>query len=119
MRVLVVEDDVDTRGIMRLLLELRGHEVIVAANGEEAVTRAVAEHPRVVLMDLDMSVMDGFSATRHVRSALGAAGMLIVAVSAHAPDVGWRARALQCGCDAYFEKPLDFDALERLLSSSN
>jgi CheY-like chemotaxis protein len=114
-RILVADDFVDTREVMRLLLELRGHEVIEAANGQEAVERAVEHRPDFVLMDLDMPVMDGFHATRCLRNAGETAEIPIVALSAHSADDVWRAKALECGCDEYYAKPLDFDDLESLL----
>ena len=115
MRILVADDLGDTREVMRLLLELRGHEVIEAANGEEAVERAVQERPDFVLMDLNMPILDGFHATRRLREAQQTAEIPIVALSAHAADKRWRAKALECGCDGYYSKPLDFDDLDALL----
>ena len=115
MRILVADDLGDTREVMRLLLEQRGHEVIEAANGREAVERAVQERPDFVLMDLNMPVMDGFHATRCLRNAGETAQIPIVALSAHAGDDQWRAKALECGCDEYYAKPLDFDDLDSLL----
>jgi CheY-like chemotaxis protein len=100
---------------MRLLLELRGHEVIEAANGQEAVERAVQERPDFVLMDLNMPIMDGFHATRRLREADQTARIPIVALSAHTGDEHWRAKALECGCDEYYSKPLGFEDLDALL----
>jgi CheY-like chemotaxis protein len=100
---------------MRLLLEMRGHEVIEAANGREAVERAVQERPDFVLMDLNMPIMDGFAATRCLREVDETAQIPIVALTAHLADEQWRARALECGCDECYTKPLDFDDLEALL----
>jgi CheY-like chemotaxis protein len=92
-RILVADDLGDTREMMRLLLERRGHEVIEAANGQEAVERARRERPDFVLMDLDMPVMDGFHATRCLRIADETAQIPIVALSAHTANDHWRARA--------------------------
>jgi CheY-like chemotaxis protein len=114
-RILVADDLGDTREVMRLLLEQRGHEVIEASNGREAVERALQERPDFVLMDLNMPVMDGLHATRCLRNAGETAQIPIVALSAHAGDEQWRARALECGCDEYYAKPLDFDDLDSLL----
>jgi CheY-like chemotaxis protein len=100
---------------MRLLLELRGHEVIEAENGRQAVDRAMEEKPDFVLMDLNMPIMDGFDATRRLREADQTAEIPIVALSAYTPDEHWRAKALSCGFDEYYMKPLDFDDLDALL----
>jgi two-component system, cell cycle response regulator DivK len=114
-RILVADDFDDTREVMRLLLEQRGHEVIEAGNGREAVQRALAEKPDFVLMDLNMPVMDGFDAVRCIRQDDETACIPIVALSAHTPDKHWRARAIACGCDEYYMKPLDFEDLDSLL----
>ena len=115
MRILVADDLGDTREVMRLLLELRGHEVIEASNGEEAVERAVQERPDFVLMDLNMPILDGFHATRRLREAHQTAQIPIVALSAHTADKHWRARALECGCNEYYSKPLGLEDLDALL----
>ena len=115
MRILVADDFGDTREVMRLLLEMRGHEVIEASNGQEAVERAVHERPDFVLMDLNMPVMDGFDATRCLREADETADVPIVGLTAHIADDTWRARALECGCDEVYTKPLDFEAIDSLL----
>jgi two-component system, cell cycle response regulator DivK len=114
-RILVADDLGDTREVMRLILERCGHEVIEAANGQEAVERARQERPDFVLMDLDMPVMDGFHATRCLRTAGETAQIPIVALSAHSADEGWRTKAIEWGFDEYYAKPLDFDDLEALL----
>jgi CheY-like chemotaxis protein len=116
MRILLAEDFEDTRHLMKLMLELRGHDVLEAVNGEEAVECALSEHPDLILMDMSMPVMDGLAATRCIRKNAATAQIPIVALSAHMADADWRERALKCGCSGCYAKPLDFDTLEDMLA---
>ena len=113
-RILVVDDLPDTREVMRLLLEMKGHVVLEASNGKEGVERAVADHPDLILMDLSMPVMDGLTAARRIREQ--DAVTPIVGLSAYMKDCQWRDRALAAGCNYCCAKPLDFESLDRLLS---
>lgn len=115
MRVLVADDYADTREIMRLLLEMKGHEVIEARDGEEAVRRAVETRPDLILMDINMPGVDGLTATRQLRAHPVTADLPIVAVTAQGLTERWRERAIDCGFDECFGKPLDFEAVEALL----
>lgn len=116
MRVLVADDFADTRQIMRLLLEMKGHAVLEAADGRQAVQCALKEHPDLILMDLSMPIMDGLAATRCIRQNDETAGIPIVVLSAYVDDAAWRARAMKSGCNECFSKPLDFDSLDALLA---
>lgn len=118
MIILVAEDFDDTRLMMKLLLEMRGHRVVEAANGQEAVEIATRERPDLILMDLNMPVLDGIAATRLLRDRPETAGVPIVAVTAHCGDPEWRDRALEAGCVACVGKPVDFEKLERLIDRS-
>jgi two-component system cell cycle response regulator DivK len=113
--VLVVEDFEDNRFMMRRLLEISGYEVLEAVNGEEAVEKAVREHPSLILMDLSLPLLDGLAATRNIRLHPELADVPIVAVSAHDTS-DFHADALAAGCNEYVTKPIDFDQLEKLLS---
>jgi CheY-like chemotaxis protein len=114
--VLVADDFDDTRQVLRLLLEMKGHSVVEAADGKEAVEGAIIHHPDLILMDLSMPVMDGFDATRSIREQAEMAQTPIVALTAHSDHRLWRERALKSGCDECYSKPLDFDDLDSLLS---
>jgi len=113
--VLVVEDFEDNRFMMRRLLEMSGYRVIEAVNGQEAVDKAYAERPDLILMDLSLPHLDGLAATRRIRAYDGLGKVPIVAVSAH-DTADFHADALAAGCNEYVTKPIDFDQLERLLS---
>ncbi len=115
MLILLADDLTDTRQVMRLLLEMKGHSVVEAANGKEAVDAALEAHPDVILMDLAMPVMDGLTATRQIRNRAETAAIPIIALSAFMGDTAWRERAERCGCDYCYSKPLDFESLDEVL----
>ena len=112
--VLVVEDYEDTSLAMRLALEEEGYHIHEAANGRQAVEMAKRVRPDVILMDLQLPELDGFTATKLIRKNDELKETIIVAVTAHRePD--YRARALTAGCNAYVTKPIDFDWLNSLI----
>jgi CheY-like chemotaxis protein len=111
---LVVEDFEDSRFMMRRLLEMAGHNVIEATDGEQAVTLAIEEHPDLILMDLSLPKLDGLAATRRIREKSDLKDIPIVAVSAH-DGTESREAALQAGCNEYVTKPIDFDQLSSLI----
>jgi two-component system, cell cycle response regulator DivK len=112
--ILLVEDDEETRYMMRLQLEQRGYRVIEAEDGEEGVQLAAYENPNFVLMDLSLPRMDGFEATKRIRKDGRLAQVPIVAVTAH-QETDFRQGAKESGFDAYVTKPIDFDWLCELL----
>ena len=112
--VLVVEDFEDNRFMMRRLLEMSGYQVVEAVNGNQAVERAAADHPDIILMDLSLPMLDGLAATRRIRAHDGLSKVPIVAVSAH-DSADFHAEALAAGCNEYVTKPIDFDQLVQLL----
>ena len=113
--VLVVEDFEDNRFMMRRLLEMSGYRVVEAINGNQAVERAAADHPDIILMDLSLPQLDGLAATRRIREQQGARRVPIVAVSAY-DSADFHAEALAAGCNEYVTMPIDFDQLVDLLS---
>ena len=115
LKVLLVEDIEDTRLFMRLELERYGFSVMEAADGRAAVNLALQELPDVILMDLTLPVMDGFSATKLIRKTQKLKDVLIIAVTAH-QETDFRADAKDSGFDAYVTKPIDFDFLTELIN---
>jgi two-component system cell cycle response regulator DivK len=105
-RVLLVEDVEDNRALARLLLESAGFEVVEAVTGLEGLALARSTRPDIVLMDLSLPGIDGFEATRRLRADPETAGLLVVAVTAHAM-AGDRELALASGFDGYVTKPID------------
>lgn len=107
--VLVVDDFSDGRELLAEYLEWRGFRVSTAASGDEAIASAVQTRPAAILMDLGMPGMDGWEATRVMRSMPALCDVLIVAVTAHALTRETEA-ALRAGCDAVVAKPFDLAA---------
>jgi two-component system cell cycle response regulator DivK len=108
--VLVVEDYADSRFMMARLLEMSGFRVLEAADGREAVEIAERECPDVVLMDLQMPVLDGFTATSIIRRIESTCRVPVIAVSAQSTE-DYVSAARRVGCDHFVAKPVDFDLL--------
>jgi CheY-like chemotaxis protein len=113
--VLLVEDFEDTRLFMRLELEEQGFIVFEAENGEVAVEIAAREKPNVILMDLTLPLMDGFTATKLIRQNEELKDVPIIAVTAHLED-DFRSDAKASGFDAYVTKPIDVNWLKELIA---
>ena len=113
--VLLVEDYEDTRLMMRQQLELGGFRVVEASDGREAVERAEKQRPAVILMDLNMPVLDGFTAALRIREREETRGVPIVALTAYDTSE-FRAAARAVGCSEYLPKPVAFDQLLSLVS---
>ena len=108
--VLVVDDDSDIRHIWEMWLTFWGFRVEEAANGAEALDKAKAQRPDLVLMDIWMPVLDGIAATRRLKTDARTSDVPVLALSADgyppAPQ-----KALQAGCDVFLQKPVDPDTL--------
>jgi two-component system, cell cycle response regulator DivK len=109
-RILVVEDQPDNRRILRDMLSNAGYELIEAESGEEALTAVEAQRPDLILMDIQLPVMDGYEATRRIRSKPELKSIPIIAVTSYAL-AGDEAKALAVGCNAYVTKPFSPRAL--------
>jgi two-component system cell cycle response regulator DivK len=109
-RILVVEDQPDNRRILRDLLGNAGYELIEAETGEEALTAIEAQRPDLILMDIQLPVIDGYEATRRIRSKPELKSIPIIAVTSYAL-AGDEAKALAVGCNAYVTKPFSPRAL--------
>lgn len=108
--ILLVEDQSDLRRLYAQQLELSGFDVIEAANGQDALTHTAAHSPDVVLMDLSLPILDGWEATRRLKTDERTAHIPIVALTAH-DDSGDLQRATRAGCDWFVPKPCPPDAL--------
>jgi CheY-like chemotaxis protein len=103
-RVLLVDDYPDAREMYSEYLQFAGFEVIEAANGIEALQRAGESAPDIILMDLSLPVMDGWEATRRLKSDERTNGIPVVALTGHAL-AGISEDARRAGCDAFVTKP--------------
>ncbi len=111
-KILYVEDNEDNVYMLTRRLRRNGHEVIVAADGEQGLAMARAEAPALILMDLRLPAMDGWEATRRLKATPETRDIPIIALSAHVM-AGDKEKALAAGCDDYETKPVD---LTRLLA---
>jgi CheY-like chemotaxis protein len=114
--ILVAEDDNDIRLMMRVLLGMKGYRVVEACDGQEAVDVAKESRPDLILMDLQLPRLNGFAVARFVRQTDSLRQVPIVVVSGHDP-LKHRGLALAAGCNAYVQKPIDFDRLDELIVS--
>ncbi|MGH7310117.1 MAG: response regulator [Candidatus Rokuibacteriota bacterium] len=109
-KILYVEDNDDNVYMLRGRLRRAGYDVVVATDGEQGVAMAAAETPALILMDLSLPVLDGWEATRRLKTRPDTAAIPVIALSAHAM-AGDRERAIAAGCDDYDTKPVDFARL--------
>jgi CheY-like chemotaxis protein len=118
LRILLAEDNLVNQRLATRLLEKRGHFVVLAANGREAVTAFEKESFDLVLMDLQMPEMDGFEATAAIRAKEKSTGkhLPIVALTAHAMK-GDREKCLASGMDGYLTEPIRPQELDEVLES--
>lgn len=108
--ILIVEDQVDLRQLYVEQLLLSGFDVIEAANGADAITSTSAQFPDVVLMDLSLPIVDGWEATRRLKTDPRTAHIPVVALTAH-DGAGELQRATTAGCDWFVPKPCPPDTL--------
>ena len=112
--VLVAEDDADIRLMMLMLLRMKGYKTAEAGDGQEALDVAFAKRPDAILMDLQLPRLNGFAVARFVRQTEALRHVPIIVVSAHDP-AKHRNLALAAGCNAYVQKPIDFDSLDEMI----
>ena len=119
-RVLIVEDNEMNRDMLSRRLERRGYEVVIAVDGQQGVELAQSTSPDLILMDMSLPVIDGWEATRQLKSMERMKGVPIIALTAHAMS-GDREKALEAGCNDYDTKPIELPRLlgkiEALLGS--
>jgi two-component system, cell cycle response regulator DivK len=109
-KILLVEDHEEIWDFLSRRLKRRGFEVVVAQDGEAGLQMGRAEQPDVILLDMNLPVMDGWTVARHLKAEAGTARIPIIALTAHALS-GDREKALEAGCDDYHPKPVDFSKL--------
>ena len=114
--ILIAEDNAVNRKLMSLLLAKHGHDLLFAANGQEALTSASKRVFDIILMDCQMPVMDGLEATREIRKLPNGRQQYIVALTANAL-VGAREECLRAGMDAYLSKPVKSEFLQEIINS--
>ncbi len=109
-RILVVEDNMDTYKLVHFILQKNGFETFLAVNGRDGVTAAQKQKPDLIIMDLSMPEMDGWTATSILKGDNETSSIPLIALTAHALP-GDRQRAMDAGCDEYITKPMDLEDL--------
>jgi two-component system cell cycle response regulator DivK len=104
-KVMIIEDNEKNLYLLRFLIEKLGHQIIEARDGKSGVNIAIIEKPDIILMDIQLPVMDGYEATRQIRSTDGFKDVPIIAITSYAM-VGDREKSLAAGCTDYIEKPI-------------
>ncbi len=105
-RVLIVEDNMDTYELVHFILEKNDYETFLAMNGRDGVNAAIKQKPDLIIMDLSMPEMDGWTATGLIKRDPLTSYIPLIALTAHALP-GDRQRAMDAGCDEYITKPMD------------
>ena len=113
-KILIVEDNEKNRVLIRDILKYYGYEVIEALNGEEGVKAAKKEMPDLIVMDIQMPVMDGFTATQALKSDPVTKGIKIIALTSFAMK-GDKEKVMDAGFDDYIAKPVDTRELPRMI----
>ena len=103
-RILVVEDQPDSRRIIRDMLASTDYEIIEAEDGEQALGAITKQRPDLILMDVQMPIMDGYTATRRIKADAALRSIPIIAVTSYAL-CGVEKKARAAGCDDYVPKP--------------
>jgi CheY-like chemotaxis protein len=118
-KILLIEDNEMNRDMLSRRLVRRGYEVVLAVDGEQGIEMARSHKPDIILMDLSLPIIDGWEATRRIKTGEDTRHVPVIGLTAHAM-VGDREKALEAGCDDYDTKPIELDRLlnkvEALLS---
>lgn len=119
--ILYVEDNLDNRNLIRRVLMAEGYSMVDAMNGKQAIERLEEGRIDLILMDINMPDMDGYTLTAKIKAMERFARIPIVAVTANVMR-GDREKSMEAGCDGYIQKPIDIDILaqqiERFLTRS-
>jgi two-component system, cell cycle response regulator DivK len=114
-KILVVEDNEINRDMMVRRLQRRGYTIVTAVDGQQGIDMTQSETPDIVLMDMSLPIVDGWEATRQIKSNPSVRHIPVVGLTAHAM-VGDRDKAINAGCDDYATKPVEFEKLVELIN---
>jgi CheY-like chemotaxis protein len=109
-KILLVEDNDFSRDMLSRRLTRRGHAVVMALDGVQALESAARERPDLILLDMSLPALDGWEVARRLKRDAVLRCIPVIALTAHAMS-GDRERALEAGCDAFDTKPVEFDRL--------
>ncbi|OGW35752.1 MAG: two-component system response regulator [Nitrospirae bacterium GWD2_57_9] len=105
-KILYIEDNEQNLYLVTYILQKSGYEVVGARDGQEGIAAASRMRPALILLDIQLPVMDGYTVARKLREAGQVAGVPIVALTSYAM-AGDREKALEAGCTGYIEKPIN------------
>jgi len=108
--ILYVEDNPDNRMLVRRVLSAEGYTVEEAPSATEALEKLKTLRPNLILMDINMPEMDGYTLTARIRQLPNMGGIPIIALTANVMK-GDREKSLEAGCDGYIQKPIDIDTI--------
>jgi len=103
-KILIVEDNEMNRDMLSRRLIRRGYEIVMAVDGEQGLAAAKTEGPDLILMDIQLPIMDGYTATRKIKADPALRSIKIIAVTSYALS-GEEKKAREAGCDDYVPKP--------------
>ena len=109
-KILLVEDNQMNRDMLSRRLARKGYEVAIAIDGQQGIDMARSETPDLILMDMSLPVVDGWEATRQLKSAPETQSIPVIALTAHAM-AGDREKAVEAGCNDYDIKPIELPRL--------
>ena len=109
-KILLVEDNEMNRDMLSRRLARKGYEVTIAIDGQQGIDMARSETPDLILMDMSLPVVDGWEATRQLKSAPETQSIPVIALTAHAM-AGDREKAVEAGCNDYDIKPIELPRL--------
>jgi CheY-like chemotaxis protein len=109
-KILIIEDTENNRVLLARRLKPKGHVVVAAEDAETGVELAASEQPDLILMDIGLPGMDGWTATRRIKDNPATQHIPVIALTAHAMT-GDREKAIESGCDSYETKPINFESL--------
>lgn len=115
-KILIVDDNQDSRELAVKILKKVGYQMIEAADGEDALEKANTENPDLILMDISIPKIDGYEVTRRLKSQTSFKNTPIIALTAHAMK-GDKEKAIEAGCEGYISKPIDIHELPNQIKS--
>ncbi|HZU75350.1 MAG TPA: response regulator [Dehalococcoidia bacterium] len=110
MKILLIDDNAESRDLLTRRLTRRGYDLLVAVDGANGLATAATEQPDLILLDVDLPALDGLEAARRLKHEPATRAIPVIALTAHA-RAGERERALAAGCDDYESKPVVFERL--------
>lgn len=107
-KILVIEDNEQNLYLVKFILEKHGYEVFAARDGQEGINLAVSINPDLIILDIQLPVMDGYTVAKQIKINAELAQVPIIAVTSYAM-VGDREKTIEAGCNGYIEKPINPD----------